>query len=358
MHKSRIPPTIAIDQEPAGLIVRMVDQTLLPGATKMLELRSVDAVCEAIKSLRIRGAPAIGCAAAAGVALCACRSEAGTEAAFMGQLEDSIERLAATRPTAVNLFWALERMRKAIARNRSLPRPRLAEALALEARKVVADDLARCHAIGRYGAKLIGPDWKILTHCNAGALATGGYGTALGVIRAAHEARRVNQVWVDETRPLLQGARLTAWELQQEGIECVVITDSMAASVMAQGAVDAVIVGADRISSNGDIANKIGTYGLAVLARYHRIPFYVAAPVTTVDYQLESGHAIPIEQRGAQEITHLAGHSTYPIVPVGVPVHNPAFDVTPSELVSAIITDRGVARSPYSETLAAYEELD
>jgi methylthioribose-1-phosphate isomerase len=358
MRGVSMPATIAIEQEDEGLAVVIIDQTLLPNQTKLLRLRAVAEVCEAIRSLRIRGAPAIGCAAAAGVALCASRAEARTQTAFMGQLEDSIAQLAATRPTAVNLFWALERMRKAIARHEQSSRAQLVDALTLEARKVIADDLARCHAIGRYGRQLIEPSSAVLTHCNAGALATAGYGTALGVIRAAHEAGRIRQVWVDETRPLLQGARLTAWELQQESIPCVVITDSMAASVMADRQVDAVIVGADRIAANGDVANKIGTYGLAILARYHQIPFYVAAPVNTIDYQLTAGSGIPIEQRGPAEITHLAEHATHPIVPIGVAIHNPAFDVTPHSLVSAIITDRGVAQPPYVETLAAYQELD
>ncbi len=358
MPVSRLPATIAIDSDDAGLVVKIIDQTLLPNDTSILELRTVAEVCEAIKSLRIRGAPAIGCAAAAGVALVASRSGAATAELLVAQLESAMNELAATRPTAVNLFWALERMNKIIARRPLPSRQQLVEALTLEAGKIIADDLARCHAIGKYGARLLEPSSRILTHCNAGALATAGYGTALGVIRAANEAGLLDMVWVDETRPLLQGARLTAWELAQEDIDCTVITDSMAASVMAQGLVDAVVVGADRITANGDVANKIGTYGLAVLADYHDIPFYVAAPVSTVDYELASGDEIPIEQRVPQEITHLGGHSDLPVVPVRVAVFNPAFDVTPHALVSAIITDRGVARSPYHEALARFEELD
>ncbi len=354
MAASKLPPTIALDSDNEGLVVEIIDQTLLPNETSILQLRTVAEVCEAIESLRIRGAPAIGCAAAAGVALCASRSGAATEDPLLGQLESAIAQLAATRPTAVNLFWALERMRKTIARPPLPPREQLAEALALEASKIIADDLARCHAIGKYGARLLQPNSRILTHCNAGALATAGYGTALGVIRAADEAGLLNMVWVDETRPLLQGARLTAWELAQEDIDCIVITDNMPASLMARGLVDAVIVGADRITACGDVANKIGTYGLAVLADYHDIPFYVAAPISTVDYQLTSGDDIPIEERSAQEITHLGGHSDLPVVPVGVEVFNPAFDVTPNELVSAIVTDRGVARPPYEEALARF----
>ncbi len=358
MRASKLPPTIAIKRHVGGLVIEIIDQTLLPNQLEIVQLQSVADVCEAIRSLRVRGAPAIGCAAAAGVALAASRAPAMGERAFMGQLEDAIEQLAATRPTAVNLFWALERMKKAIARHSTSPRSELIDALALEANKIIADDVARCHAIGRYGARLIEASPRILTHCNAGALATAGYGTALGVIRAAAEAGHVRLVWVDETRPLLQGARLTAWELAQEGIACRVITDSMAASVMGRGLVDAVIVGADRITCNGDVANKIGTYGLAVLARHHNIPFYVAAPLSTVDYALSSGADIPIEERAAAEITHLAGHSDHPVVPVGVAVHNPAFDVTPHELVTAIITDRGVVGAPYQESLARLAEDD
>ena len=357
MPHSNLPPTIAITKDDRGLpVVTIIDQTLLPNETKLLHLTALADLCEAIKSLRIRGAPAIGCAAAAGVAMAAWRDETTSAEAFIAHLDDAIAHLAATRPTAVNLFWALERMKGIVHGSPGQSRFGLAQALLREAEAIIADDLARCRMIGRYGRRLIKPDSRVLTHCNAGALATAGYGTALGVIRAAHEAGHINLVWVDETRPLLQGARLTAWELHQEGIPCRVITDSMAASVMADGMVDAVVVGADRITANGDVANKIGTYGLAVLAAYHKVPFFVAAPVSTIDYALDAGSDIPIEQRSAHEITHLAGHSDLPVVPIGVETYNPAFDVTPAGLVTAIITDRGLARAPYDEALAAFAE--
>jgi methylthioribose-1-phosphate isomerase len=357
MSGSSLPATISITKDDQHLpVVTIIDQTLLPNETKLLHLTAVADVCEAIKSLRIRGAPAIGCAAAAGVAMAAWRDETTSDAAFIAHLDDAIEHLAATRPTAVNLFWALERMKGIVHGSPGQSRFGLAQALLREAEAIIADDLARCHMIGRYGQRLIKPESQVLTHCNAGALATAGYGTALGVIRAAHQAGLIKLVWVDETRPLLQGARLTAWELQQEGIPCRVITDSMAASVMGDRMVDAVVVGADRITANGDVANKIGTYGLAVLAAYHKVPFYVAAPVSTIDYALTSGAEIPIEQRAAHEITHLGGHSDLPIVPVGVETYNPAFDVTPARFVTAIVTDRGTARAPFQQSLAAFAE--
>lgn len=348
---SRIPPTVSLIETPDGPAVRIIDQTLLPGALRMLDLTTIGEVCEAIVSLRVRGAPAIGCAAAAGVAMAAGRSGAADVGAMSDELEVVLERLAATRPTAVNLFWALKRMRKTMQETAADMCRRLSDRLAAEARAIIEDDLQRCMAIGRHGRGLIAPGSRLLTHCNAGALATAGYGTALGVIRAAAEVGHIKMVWVDETRPLLQGARLTAWELVSEGIPCTVITDNMAASVMGRGEVDAVIVGADRITRNGDVANKIGTYAVAVLAKHHGIPFYVAAPISTLDHELAEGSQIPIEQRRANEITHLGGHSDHAVVPDGAGVYNPAFDVTPNELVTAIVTEKGVARAPYEPAL-------
>lgn len=356
MHTAhtRIPPTVDLIETPEGPAVRIIDQTLLPGELRMLDLTTIPEVCEAIVSLRVRGAPAIGCAAAAGVAMAAGRSTAADQPGLYMELGGEIARLGATRPTAVNLFWALRRMEHLLDGSPYPDATALAERLALEARAIIEDDLQRCMAIGRHGRELIAPGWRVLTHCNAGALATAGYGTALGVIRAASEAGCIEMVWVDETRPLLQGARLTAWELVSEGIPCTVITDNMAASVMGRGEVDAVVVGADRITRNGDVANKIGTYGVAILAKHHGIPFYVAAPISTVDYDLAEGSQIPIEERRSDEVTHLAGHSDHAVVPEGAGVYNPAFDVTPNELVTAIITEKGVARAPYEPALQEF----
>jgi methylthioribose-1-phosphate isomerase len=279
----------------------------------------------------VRGAPAIGCAAAYGVALGAREG---------APFDEVIERLAATRPTAVNLFWALDRMKRAL--------PRTVDALEAEARRIQEEDIAACKRIGENGAALI-PNGNVLTHCNAGALATGGYGTALGVVRAVH-ARRPLRVFADETRPFLQGARLTAWELQKSGIDVTVITDNMAAHLMHCGDIQSVIVGADRIAQNGDTANKIGTYGVALAAREHGIPFFVAAPQSTIDRNTKSGAGIPIEERPAREVTHVAERA---LVPAGVGVRNPAFDVTPARLITAIISEAGVARPPFSESIEA-----
>lgn len=356
MRKSSMPPTIELTDAEHGLVVRIIDQTLLPNKLQILDLTTVDEVAEAIKSLRIRGAPAIGCAAAGGVALAASRSEAKSERGFVSGLYSACNALAETRPTAVNLFWALKRMKAIIGSRPALSPGEMRDALIAEAREIIDDDLQRCRAIGANGAELLPEDACVLTHCNAGALATAGYGTALGVIRAGHEQGRVRMVWADETRPLLQGARLTAWELQQEGIPCTVITDNMAGHVMSLGKVDAVVVGSDRITAGGDVANKIGTYSLAVLADYHDIPFFVAAPVSTIDYELESGDDIPIEQRSREEVTHLAHQTETPVVPEGVEVYCPAFDVTPRELVDAIITEKGTATPPFAEKLAAWRD--
>jgi methylthioribose-1-phosphate isomerase len=326
--------------------LRLLDQTRLPTEEVWLELVDDHQVAAAIKDMRVRGAPAIGVTAAYGVALAAACSTATEMPAFLAELEVAIERLAATRPTAVNLFWALERMR-GVARRATTPdeaRARLlAEALAIQTQDVQAN-----RTMGSFGAELIPDGATVLTHCNAGALATAGYGTALGVIRAAREAGKQVRVVADETRPLLQGARLTAWELARDGIETTLIADTMAGSFMRRGLITCVVVGADRIAANGDVANKIGTYQVAVLAHAHGIPFYVAAPTSTLDLSLAGGDDIPIEERHADEITHFGGVQT---APDGISVANPAFDVTPAKYVAAIITERGIARPPYEESL-------
>jgi methylthioribose-1-phosphate isomerase len=297
-----------------------VDQRRLPGELVLLECRTVDELCEAIRTLAVRGAPALGAAGAMGIALAAARGE---------PFESAAERLRATRPTAVNLAWGVGRALVA-------PDP------AAEAVRIAEEDVARNRRLGAHGAELLPVGARVLTHCNAGSLACVGYGTALGVIRAAHETGRRPSVWVGETRPVLQGARLTAWELQRLGIPCTLVADAMAASLMASGDVDAVVVGADRIAANGDVANKIGTYGLAVLARHHGVPFYVAAPVSTLDPDCPDGGAIPVERRRAEEVVSLGGVA---VAPEGVAVENRAFDVTPAELVTAYVTEEGVARS-------------
>jgi len=365
----QVPPTVEWSEDDGGM-VRMIDQTKLPDELVMLDCAEVECVARAIERLSVRGAPAIGCAAALGMALAGRRSEATNLAMLLADLKEARDRLAATRPTAVNLFWALGEMDDAIEAAITLQPggdiwlmgPSLTAdpddvrmALLRRAEHIVEDDLQRCLAIGRHGAELIPQGANILTHCNAGALATAGYGTALGVIRAAHERGRDIHVWVDETRPLLQGARLTAWELVTEGILATLICDNVAGRVMSQGRVDCVVVGSDRIAANGDVANKIGTYTVAVLAAHHDVPFYVAAPVSTIDYDLASGDLIPIEERAPEEIAMLAHRACDPVCP-DVAIHNPAFDVTPAELVAAIITEKGVARAPYTESLAAMRD--
>jgi methylthioribose-1-phosphate isomerase len=350
-----MPPTVELLATPTGHVVRLLDQTRLPNQEIVLDLVTVPDLCEAIRSLRVRGAPAIGCAAACGVALAASRSRASDLSALKHELGQAIADLGATRPTAVNLFWALRRMARVVAAG-SGTAP-MVEALVAEAATIIADDLDRCRRIGAHGAALIPAGARILTHCNAGALATAGYGTALGVIRAAHEQGKVAHVWVDETRPLLQGARLTAWELQREGIPCTVICDNMAASLMARGEMDCAVVGADRITANGDVANKIGTYGVAVLCHHHGLPLHVAAPLSTVDFDLPSGARIPIEQRDPNEVSHLAHLTADSVSPAGVAVYNPAFDVTPAALVAAIITEAGAVYPPYDAGLAALRPL-
>ena len=333
--------------------VRMIDQRLLPTEEKYLTLRSYEEVAEAIKKMVVRGAPAIGVSAALGLALGA-KQSVGTSVA---DLEDDFfymcEVMSRTRPTAVNLFWAIERMRGAFNREKAHTQDpeEIKASLVAEALSIFKEDIDANRSIGGYGAPLIPDGATVLTHCNAGALATAGdYGTALGVIRGARDAGKRVAVIANETRPFLQGLRLTAWELAKDEIPVTVITDSMAGHVMKGGKVDCVVVGADRIAANGDTANKIGTYMVAVLARENNIPFYVAAPITTLDLSFSSGSQIPIEERDIREVTHIGSHQ---LGPDGVAVHNPAFDVTPNEFVSAIITDKGVARAPYVASLQA-----
>jgi methylthioribose-1-phosphate isomerase len=329
-----------------GAVV-MIDQRRLPGEEVYLRCRDHREVAEAIRSMAIRGAPAIGVAAALGIALGVRNSEA-SGAALSAEFDGICRALAATRPTAVNLFWAIERMRRRFAEVEAEGRTALADALLREALAIEAEDLAACERMGELGAALIPSGARVLTHCNAGALATAGYGTALGVIRSAARQGKVKNVYADETRPYLQGARLTAWELSRDGIATTLIADSMAGHLMSRGEVDAVIVGADRIAANGDVANKIGTYTLAVLAKENGIPFYVAAPVSTIDLATPSGETIPIEERAADEVTHHGGRR---LAPEGIAVRNPAFDVTPHRYVTAIVTERGVARAPYGDSL-------
>ena len=322
----------------------LLDQTRLPTEEIERAYSSWPDVADAIRTLVVRGAPAIGVAAAFGVVLVACESAARDASALRSDLEDAIKGLAATRPTAVNLFWALDRMRRAIDAGRDLPAAALSERLLAEAQAILSEDLAANRAMGAHGAALVPQGGRLLTHCNAGALATAGYGTAVGVIRAAHERGRLALVWVDETRPVMQGSRLTAWELAKEGIPHRLISDVAAGFVMQRGEVDLVVTGADRIAANGDTANKIGTYSVAVLARHHRIPFYVAAPYSTIDPSIASGASIVIEERDAAEVRGVGGRQT---APTASPVFNPAFDVTPAELITAIITERGVVHPPY-----------
>ncbi|HEX8162133.1 MAG TPA: S-methyl-5-thioribose-1-phosphate isomerase [Pyrinomonadaceae bacterium] len=331
--------------------VRMIDQRLLPTEEKYLMLRSCEEVADAIKQMAVRGAPAIGVSAAMGLAVGMKQAVATNVADLSYDFDYMCDVMAATRPTAVNLFWGIERMRERFRRACAATQDveEIKRSLVAEARKIHEDDLASNRALGRFGGELIPDGATVLTHCNAGALATAGdYGTALGVIRGARDAGKRVAVIADETRPFLQGARLTAWELAQDSIPVTVITDNMAGHVMKQGKVDVVVVGADRIAANGDTANKIGTYMVAVLARQHDIPFYVAAPISTVDLSIGEGAQIPIEERDAREVTHLREQQ---LTPTGVPAHNPAFDVTPNELIAAIITDKGVARQPYTASL-------
>ncbi len=329
----------------AGDRLLLLDQTRLPGEEVTRACARWEEVAEAIRALVVRGAPAIGVAAAFGVVLAARQSRAATGEGLLADLDVAIKELAATRPTAVNLFWALERMRRAARGVGAQPPDRVRERLLAEAQAILDEDLAANRALGDHGAALVPAGARILTHCNAGALATAGYGTALGVVRSAHAQGKVALLWVDETRPVMQGSRLTAWECVREGIPHRLVADVVAGSLMARGEVDLVITGADRIAANGDTANKIGTYALAVLARHHGVPFYVAAPSSTIDPALPSGAHIPIEERDAAEVRRVGGQAT---APEASPVYNPAFDVTPAALISAIVTERGVFRPPYA----------
>ena len=335
--------------------VRMIDQRELPRAEVWLELGSPEEVVEAIRSMVVRGAPAIGVAAAFGMALAATQAAGSRGVEFYGRLEQVARALERARPTAVNLRWAVERMRAELAAARASGADDAAVAARLEraARELHAADVAACIALGGHGAALVPEAATVLTHCNAGALATAGYGTALGVVRSAIEQGKRVRVLVDETRPFLQGARLTAWELMRDGIDTTLITDNSAGALMRAGEVDLVVVGADRVAANGDTANKIGTYTVAVLARENGVPFYVAAPISTIDLDCPDGASIPIEERDAREVTELWGVR---VAPAGVRVRNPAFDVTPARYVAAIVTERGIARPPYDASLRALFE--
>ena len=337
--------------------VLMLDQRLLPTEEKYLTLRSYEEVANAIKQMVVRGAPAIGVSAAMGLALGASQSVGTSVADLEYDFKHMCKVLGATRPTAVNLFWAIERMQAALARAKSETHDveEVKNRLISEALAIFREDIESNRALGRFGSELIVDGATVLTHCNAGALATAGdYGTALGVIRGARDAGKRVAVIADETRPFLQGSRLTAWELSKDNIPVTVITDNMAGHVMKQGKVDCVVVGADRIAANGDAANKIGTYMVAVLAKQHNIPFYVAAPISTIDLAIATGDDIPIEERDSKEVTHVRDHQ---LTPDGVDAHNFAFDVTPNALIAAIITDRGIARAPYSESLRSLSTI-
>ncbi|MCZ6746872.1 MAG: S-methyl-5-thioribose-1-phosphate isomerase [Acidobacteria bacterium] len=330
--------------------VVLIDQRRLPGEEVYVHLKTPEEVADAIRDMVVRGAPAIGVTACMGLALGATLLDVKSRAEFNERFADLGRLFAATRPTARNLFWAVERMQDLVAANPDKAPADMAAILVAEGERVKQEDLRACRAMGRHGAALLEGPSRVLTHCNAGGLATAGYGTALGVIRAAHEAGNITMVYADETRPFLQGARLTAWELHRDQIPVTLIADSMSGLMMRRGNVDAVVVGSDRIAANGDVANKIGTYLVAVAARDNNVPFYVAAPTTTVDLDTPSGDTIPIEERDQAEITHLGGVR---LAPEGIQVANPAFDVTPARLVTAIITETGVARPPYTESLAA-----
>ena len=332
--------------------VLMVDQRKLPAQEVYVELKTAREVARAIERMVIRGAPAIGVAAAMGLALGVVKSRTKGSATLAGEFYRLCEMMAATRPTAVNLFWAIDRMKRVFSEAARAGRSpaEICDIVIAEAQAIHDEDVECCRALGRHGATVLPDAGQVLTHCNAGALATGGYGTALGVVRAAVETGKRIAVYADETRPFLQGARLTAWELLRDGIDTTVITDGMAGPLMRSGRVDVVVVGADRIAANGDVANKIGTYTVAVLAREHGVPFYVAAPTSTVDLATPDGSAIPIEERNEREVTHVGSSR---VAPEGAGVWNPAFDVTPHALVAGIITEHGVCRPPYAESLRA-----
>ena len=339
-------PTIAWEND----AVVMIDQRKLPGQEVYVHCKTANEVARAIKTMVIRGAPAIGVAAAMGIALGMHRSKSQGTKQFAVEFNKLCDVMAATRPTAVNLFWAIARMKRAFgeAVQAGHSADEIKALLIREALAIHDEDVESCRQMGRFGADVVPSGARILTHCNAGALATAGYGTALGVIRSAAEQGKVSQVFADETRPFLQGARLTAWELVRDGVPTTVITESMAGPLMQQGRIDFIGVGADRIAANGDVANKIGTYTVAMMAAAHKVPFYVAAPLSTIDLATPDGAAIPIEQRNAREVTHMGSTQ---LAPDGASVWNPAFDVTPHHLVAGIITEKGIARAPYSESL-------
>lgn len=329
--------------------VVLIDQRALPLAERYVACKSYKEVISAIKDLTVRGAPAIGVAAAMAAALGALHLPSLSPKIFQRKLFAICDEIAQARPTARNLFWALERMKKCFDQTKHLSQRALVDKLVHEAKHICSEDIEINRQMGKYGSPLLADGDNILTHCNAGALATAGYGTALGVIRAAHEQGNKLHVYVDETRPVLQGARLTAWELKKEKIPFTLITDNMAGFLMQQGKIDKIIVGADRIAANGDTANKIGTYSLAVLAQAHRIPFYVAAPLSTIDVSLKTGAAIPIEERKNEEVTHFKGIRG---APAGTKVYNPAFDITPAKYITAIITEKGILTKPYRASIA------
>src|ERR1700689_123748 len=328
--------------------VRFIDQTKLPTEETYVVCKTHEQVADVIRTMVVRGAPAIGVAAAMGIALGVKNSKAESVGELKKELDQACDLIGKTRPTAVNLFWAIHRMQEKFERARVRPLAQIKQDLIEESKRMHAEDIAANQAMGRHGATLMPSEGGVLTHCNAGALATAGYGTALGVIRAAVEQGKKIHVYADETRPFLQGSRLTAWELMKDGIPTTVTSDSMAGVMMQKGKIAAVVVGADRIAANGDVANKVGTYTVAVMAKEHGIPFYVAAPISTVDLACANGDMIPIEQRNAKEVSHIAGKQ---MTPDGVEVENPAFDVTPAKYVAAIITEKGIARAPYGESL-------
>lgn len=327
--------------------LELIDQTKLPIVVEYVQCLDYLAVANAIKTMQVRGAPAIGAAAAYGVALGAVKGDA-TKGDLIKYIKKAADELGQTRPTAVNLFWAIKRMLNKLEELKELSDEEIKHGLLQEAHNIHFEDIEMNKRIGQYGNVLVPEKANILTHCNAGALATAGYGTALGVIRAAHEAGKGIHVYADETRPLLQGARLTAWELSQDNIPVTLISDNMAGYMMSKGMIDFIVVGADRITANGDVANKIGTYSVAVLAKENNVPFYVAAPVSTIDMSLATGDEIPIEERSHEEVTHVFGQQ---VAPKGIKVFNPSFDVTPNHLIKGIITDRGVVNAPYKENL-------
>ncbi len=345
-------PTIRTVQWKSGEVV-LIDQRVLPGKEIYRKYKTVESLAKAIETMVVRGAPAIGVAAAFGVRLAAERSKAKNVEKLRKDILSAAGRLAKTRPTAVNLFWALDRMRKTATSDFATAK-NLVKAIATQAESIYKEDLAASRALSEHGARLIRQGSRVLTHCNAGALATAGdYGTALGVLKAAHLQGKSITVYADETRPFLQGARLTAWELRKENIPAYLITDSMAGHLISRGDIDAIVVGADRIAANGDAANKIGTYTLSVLAKEHGIPFYIAAPLSTVDLGTPTGREIPIEERHEGEVTHVHGKR---LAPKGMRVRNPAFDVTPAAHIAAIITEAGIARPPYTESLRKLKE--